>query len=134
MALLVRNERDIVELNVRFHASKGVEAFIIIDNGSVDGTYEIAKRLAREFAVKVLQYHDDSFQQSRWMTHAAMLAWDEFDADLVIPNDADEFWMPNNGGSIETSSRVIPPPGSDRNGDAGRRLKMMTSSKRNSRT
>ena len=100
MALLIRNERDIVELNIRFHASKGVEAFIVIDNGSVDGTYEIVNRLAHEFAMKVLQYNDDSFQQSRWMTHAAMLAWDAFDADLVIPNDADEFWMPNGGGSL----------------------------------
>ena len=100
MALLVRNEEDIIEMNIRFHANKGVNAFIVMDNGSIDRTCEIIQVLAGEYDLKIIKCNDDSFRQSRWMTNLAVLAYDKFGADLVIPNDADEFWIPNNGESL----------------------------------
>ena len=100
MALLVRNEEDIIEMNIRFHANKGVDAFIVMDNGSEDRTCEIIQELANEYELMILKHNDDSYRQSRWMTNLAVMAYNKFGADLVIPNDADEFWMPDSGKSL----------------------------------
>ena len=59
MALLVRNEEDIIEMNIRFHANKGVDAFIVMDNGSEDRTCEIIQELANEYELMILKHNDD---------------------------------------------------------------------------
>ena len=45
LTLLVRDEADIVEANLDFHLSRGVDFVIATDNGSVDGSAEVARRL-----------------------------------------------------------------------------------------
>ena len=44
MTLIVRNEADIIEDNLRYHRAQGVDFFIVLDNGSTDGTVEILER------------------------------------------------------------------------------------------
>jgi len=41
MSILVRDEANIIEANIRHHAASGVSSFIVTDNGSVDGTREL---------------------------------------------------------------------------------------------
>jgi hypothetical protein len=45
MTLLVKNEIDIIEDNIRFHAKQGVDCFAVMDNGSNDGTRELLENL-----------------------------------------------------------------------------------------
>lgn len=93
MTILCRNEVDIIEHNVRVHSALGVDAFIVMDNGSTDGTREKLDELSREFELKVVD-QTGVYQQAKWMRQLAFMARDEMAASWVISNDADEFWIP----------------------------------------
>ncbi len=94
MAMLIRDEVDIVEDNIRFHHQYGVDAFVIGDNGSTDGSRELVKKLARELPICLIDFPADQFRQSRWMTQMVHIAAKKFKALWVMNNDADEFWLP----------------------------------------
>ncbi len=101
MTLLVKNEVDIIEDNIRFHVKQGVDCFAVMDNGSDDGTRELLERLKSEFDLDVIDQPEQNYQQAKWMTELAFYARDTMGADLVISNDADEFWQSNSGGSLK---------------------------------
>jgi hypothetical protein len=101
MTLLVKNEVDIIEDNIRFHAKQGVDCFAVMDNGSDDGTRELLERLKTEFDLHVIDQPEQNYQQAKWMTQLAFYARNNMNADLVISNDADEFWQSNSGDSLK---------------------------------
>jgi len=94
MTVLVKDEADIIEDNIRVHAKHGIDCFAVMDNGSIDGTREILDKLSSEFDLHIIDKPDQNYQQSRWMTELAFYARDKLQADWVISNDADEFWIP----------------------------------------
>lgn len=98
MTILCRNEIDIIEWNIRVHAFLGVDAFVVMDNGSTDGTREKLDELSKEFELHVIDQLDTSYQQSKWMKQLAVYARDKLSASWVISNDADEFWLPQDSG------------------------------------
>lgn len=102
MTLLVKNEEDTVETNIRFHADQGVDAFIVMDNGSTDATPDILRTLQKEYELTVVHNASTAYKQSQWMTGMARQARKEMCADLVISNDADEFWSARDGSSLKT--------------------------------
>jgi len=95
MTILVKNEADIIEANIRTHANLGVDAFVVMDNNSDDGTREILAVLQKEFELIIID-EKGSYQQAKWMKQLANIAKKELNADWVINNDADEFWIPQN--------------------------------------
>ncbi len=95
MTILVKDEADIIEANIRTHASLGVDAFAIMDNNSTDGTREILSQLQKEFEIIIIDESGD-YNQAKWMKQLAVIAKDKLQADWVISNDADEFWLPKN--------------------------------------
>jgi len=95
MTILVKDEADIIEANIRTHASLGVDAFAIMDNGSIDGTREILTKLEKEFEIVIIDEKGD-YNQAKWMKQLAVVAKNILKADWVINNDADEFWIPQN--------------------------------------
>ena len=97
MTLLVKNEVDIIEDNIRYHAKQGVDCFAVMDNGSDDGTRELLERLKSEFDLHVIDQPEQNYQQAKWMTELAEYARSHLKADLVISNDADEFWQGQDG-------------------------------------
>lgn len=101
MTILVKNEADIIEDNIRFHASQGVDCFAVMDNGSNDGTREILERLSSEFDLHIIDQPEQNYQQARWMTQLADYCRIFLRADLVISNDADEFWQAENSGTLK---------------------------------
>lgn len=94
MTILCRNEVDIIEANIRVHASLGVDVFVVMDNGSTDGTRERLDSLSEEFEVHVIDQPSQTYQQAKWMKQLAVYARDKLGARWVISNDADEFWLP----------------------------------------
>lgn len=95
MTILVKNEEDIIEENIRVHAALGVDGFAVMDHMSSDGTREKLEALKSEFDLQVIDQKDPIYKQSEWMTQLAETARDEMGADWVISNDADEFWLPS---------------------------------------
>ena len=94
MSILVRDEADLLANTIRFHHKYGVDAFVIGDNGSTDGSRAIVKELARTIPIHIVDFPAEQYRQSRWMTEMARIARRKFNARWVINNDADEFWLP----------------------------------------
>ena len=94
--MVVRDEADIVALNVRFHRGVGITDFFIVDNGSRDSTAQVLSELAEELPGLRWTRDEGPFQQGVITTglareaHAAGVDW-------VLPIDADEFWYPRGG-------------------------------------
>ena len=109
MTLLVRDNEDTLEENLLYHASQGVDLFIITDNLSTDATRHIIERLATELPIIYHSQTNDDYRQAEWVTLMAQEAASEpHDADWIINNDADEFWVFPMG-SIKEFLRNIPP-------------------------
>jgi glycosyltransferase involved in cell wall biosynthesis len=88
---MIRNEADIVRLNLQYHLSLGVDRIIVIDNGSTDGTDEALQQISSRDARVSWYYDDGPFLPSAVITRLAREAL-RAGADWVVPIDADEFW------------------------------------------
>lgn len=97
MSILARDERAIIAENIRYHAAHGVDCFIVMDNGSVDGTRELLEELRNEVELEVLEEPSHTHDQDRWVTRMAKRLRKRGVADWVINNDADEFWVSASG-------------------------------------
>ncbi len=93
MTILVKNESDIIEANIRTHSNLGVDAFMIMDNNSTDGTREILSKLSKEFDITIID-EKGYYQQKKFMTKLAFLVKKKYKPDWIINSDADEFWIP----------------------------------------
>ena len=100
MTILVKNEADIIEQNIRVHRALGVDAFVVMDNDSSDGTRSILEKLKKEMEIVIID-EKGAYNQAKWMTKLAKVAKYQLKADWVINNDADEFWIPKNGKSLK---------------------------------
>jgi hypothetical protein len=109
MTLLVRDEADILEDNLRYHFAQGVEFVVATDNGSTDGTLDVLQRYADAGLAHVIEERADEYHdmQAAWITRMARMAATDFGADWVINNDGDEFWWPV-GGTLREAFSSIP--------------------------
>ena len=76
MTLLVRDEADVVDAQLAFHLSAGVDFVIATDNASCDGTTEILERYERAGHLRLLREPGDQMRQAEWVTRMARLAAD----------------------------------------------------------
>lgn len=89
---MVKDEADIIG-PVIDHILGQVDFVLVADNGSSDGTREILnERIDAGKSITILEDPDPAYYQSRKMTHLAHLAVTKYQADWVIPFDADEIW------------------------------------------
>ena len=87
----VKNEIDIVEAFAR-HNVQHCDKLIVMDDGSTDGTYDVLRALQRSgLPLVVLRAPEVGYFQSRHMTRLFRIAVERFNADWVVPIDADEF-------------------------------------------
>lgn len=92
---MVRNEADIIRTNLLHHFSLGIEHFLIVDNGSSDGTDAILQEMAGSGRLSWTRY-SGPYRQAAVMTELAREAFLR-GADWVIPIDADELWWTSEG-------------------------------------
>lgn len=87
---VVKDEADIIEGTIR-HMAGEVDALLVMDNGSTDGTREILHELAVHLPLTVVDDPSGHFGQSAKMTELAEKAHAQ-GAQWVVPFDADELW------------------------------------------
>lgn len=97
MTLLVRDEADIVERNICFHLSRGVDHIIAMDNNSIDNTARILHKYAKLGVLTYLPQKNNTYEQSKWVSQMARLAVSKHKATHLFHCDADEFWFPDTG-------------------------------------
>ena len=98
MTLLVKNEGDILEENLLFHKNMGVDALIVTDKNSSDGTLDIIhKYVEKGWIIKVIKEESTNYEQKEWVDRMVWAAKTEFNADWVINADADELWYVKEG-------------------------------------
>jgi Glycosyl transferase family 2 len=107
MTLLARDEADVVDAQIAFHLSAGVDFIVATDNRSEDGMTEILESYVREGCLHLIREPADDRRHGEWFTRMARLAATDFAADWVINSDADEFWWPR-GGNLKEVLAAIP--------------------------
>lgn len=107
MTMVVRDEADILVQNIEYHKSAGVDHFLITDHCSSDQTTEILRHFQRQGIVSFDRNEESAFRQDVWVTEMAQQATKEFGADWVINSDADEFWWPEEGGSLKNVLSLV---------------------------
>jgi hypothetical protein len=108
MALMVRDEADVIEDNLRFHRAQGVDFFIVLDNGSTDGTLKILESYEQAGILSVVSLRGSLLKVLRNGTTQIGRMAHEMGADWVIHNDADEFWWPVTGSNLKESLAAVP--------------------------
>ncbi len=88
--MMVRNEADVIRTNLAYHLAAGVDEFLVVDNGSTDGTGAILREFAGTGRVHV-SARPGTFLQADTTTELAREAYRR-GARWVLPVDADEFW------------------------------------------
>ena len=93
MTLLVKDEEDIIETNIRFHKAMGVDGFIVTSHNSTDKTNEILEKLKQEGIVLDIIYETSpAYDQENFVDRMIKLAKRKYKADWIINADADEFY------------------------------------------
>jgi SAM-dependent methyltransferase len=88
---MVKNEADIIEASVR-HNLHFLDALVVLENASVDGTRDILMELVREgLPLAVVDDPEAAYAQARKMTDLLATVTRVFRPDWVAPLDADEF-------------------------------------------
>ncbi len=95
MTLLVKDEEEIIEQNIRIHKALGVDGFIVTSHNSIDKTNEILEKLKKEGLVLEIIYETSKvFAQDKFCNKMIKLAKNKYRADWIISADADEIYCP----------------------------------------
>ncbi|MEZ5830514.1 MAG: glycosyltransferase family 2 protein [Dongiaceae bacterium] len=108
MTLLCRDEEDIVGYNIAYHLAQGVDFVVATDNASKDRTPLLLERFVRLGKLHLIREPSLTHDQAIWVTRMARMAATRFDADWVINNDADEFWLSRDG-TLRAAFETVPP-------------------------
>ena len=106
MTLLVRDEADIVGINLDYHFAQGVDFVIATDHSSRDGTADLLRGYERDGVLLLREAGGKAHDQVAHVNAMARAAAIDHGADWVINNDADEFWWPLFGNLKEVLSAV----------------------------
>lgn len=101
MTLLVKDEDDILKENIEFHLANGVDYIIALDNNSTDNTSDILRSFEKQKVLHYIHETSNEYNQSQWVTNMARIAFQNYKADWIINNDADEFWLPINNKTLK---------------------------------
>ena len=93
MTLVVKNEENIIEQNIRFHHAMGVDGFIVTTHNCTDHTVSILNKLKKEgFVIETIKKTTPDHKHKIWVNEMVHFAKNKMGADWVINADADEFY------------------------------------------
>lgn len=96
---MVKNNVEVIESHIRYNLNI-LDGMLILDNGSTDGTLELLKLLEDEgLPLYVLEDKDREYEQALKINQLIKKAVNEFDADIIVPLDSDEFLTSENKGN-----------------------------------
>ncbi len=96
MTLVVKNEEDIIEQNIRFHYEMGCDGFIVSSHNSTDRTDAILERLKEDgIVLEIIKRNSPDHKHSIWVNEMVNIAKNKYHATWVINSDADEFYYSN---------------------------------------
>ena len=103
----LKNSADIIETWVRANAAVA-DKFVVIDNGSSDGTPQILERLKAEgYDIQILYGHEEiQRNQMNFLLDTAMKA---YDPDWILPLDDDEIIASDEIDDIKSYLMDLPP-------------------------
>lgn len=104
--MLVRDEDDILAINLRHHLAL-VDHLFVIDNGSSDDTPRVLRSFARRFSQLHWTTDTSPYLQSKLLTQLAHDAW-KAGAGWVFSIDADEFWRTTADQSLRAVLEGVP--------------------------
>jgi Glycosyl transferase family 2 len=107
LAVVVRDEADVVREHLEFHRAAGVDCVLATDHASTDGTREVLERYAHDGFVRLFHGDGPRNRQGEWMTRMARLAATELGVDWLLCGDGDEFWWAD-GGSLSEVLGAVP--------------------------
>jgi len=94
---MVKNEADVIESFVR-HNINVVDTMVILDHNSSDNTVSIIEKLIGEGLAIILWHQlNTEHSQDKAMTSLMYKIFDEHQATIIIPLDADEFIISQDG-------------------------------------
>jgi hypothetical protein len=79
-----------------------------LDNRSQDASPDILREFERAGHLRYLYEPSEDFSHGEWLTTLARQAYQECDADWVIPADGDEFFVPRQGSLKDVLGRLAP--------------------------
>ncbi len=95
----IKNEEDIIETFIRYHLNF-IDEMIIFEDNSSDDTYEILSKLKKEnLPIHVFRNTKEHSEQQDVINIAFNKAINDYDADLVVTLDTDEFLVCSTGGN-----------------------------------
>ncbi|WP_300729981.1 glycosyltransferase family 2 protein [uncultured Bacteroides sp.] len=98
MTLLVKNEEAMLEENLLFHKSMGVDGFVVTDNNSTDRTMEILRKYQQKgWILEIIEETAENYEQKAWVDRMVWKAKTVYQADWIINADADELWYAPSG-------------------------------------
>lgn len=97
MTLLVKNEADIIELNVNHHINQGVDIIVALDDNSTDRTSVILRNLADKGLLHLVDYPKTKYDHSGLVNYLGSISANKYKADLLFHCDADELWVSSTG-------------------------------------
>ena len=104
---MVKNEADIIESFVR-HTLQIVDVLLVTDQHSTDGTVEILQNLRAEgLSIGIQNFSGEGHAQAEVMTGMLQQAIGEQQADIIVPLDADEFLLSDQGDSAAVRERLL---------------------------
>ncbi len=93
MTLVIKDEQDIIEQNIRFHHAMGVDGFIVTTHNCTDKTNAILEKLKKEgFIIEIINETTPDHKHKIWVNYMVNMALKKYGANWVINADADEFY------------------------------------------
>jgi hypothetical protein len=90
--MVVRDEIDLIENNIRYHLEIGFNSIVILDHCSTDGTRDLLFTLKRRFSqIDVLTEDNPIFDHERYANRALTFSIEHHHPEWIFSIDADEF-------------------------------------------
>lgn len=97
IATIVKNEALTLLEWIAYHRSVGIEHFVLVDNYSTDGTWELLKKLRRRGFVEAFRFKTLAGQAPQTDVYQKVLNRTSGRYDVVAFIDADEYLFPTEG-------------------------------------